>query len=41
VERNLQGTRNSFVSDVWPGDALLLNAPSANLNAQVVIRSVK
>jgi hypothetical protein len=36
-----KGTRNSFVSDVWPGDALLLNAPSANLNAQVVIRSVK
>jgi hypothetical protein len=25
---------------VWPGDALELNAPSANLNAQVVVRSV-
>jgi hypothetical protein len=35
------GTRASFASDVWPGDALLLDAPSANLNAQVVIRSVK
>lgn len=28
-------------ADVWPGDALQLNAPSANLNAQVVVRSVK
>jgi hypothetical protein len=36
-----KGTRLSFVSDVWPGDALLLNAPSTNLNAQVVVRSVK
>ena len=35
------GTRFSFASDVWPGDALLLNAPSTNLNAQVVVRSVK
>ena len=34
-------TRASFASDVWPGDALALNAPSANLNAQVVIRAVK
>jgi hypothetical protein len=25
---------------VWPGDALQLNAPSANLTAQVVVRSV-
>jgi hypothetical protein len=25
---------------VWPGDALLLNAPSTNLNAQVVARTV-
>ena len=31
----------SFAADVWPGDALLLNAPSANLNANVVVRSVK
>ncbi len=36
-----KGTRASFSSDVWPGDALALNAPSANLNAQVVVRSVK
>ena len=35
------GTRTSFASDVWPGDALQLNAPSTNLNAQVVVRSVK
>ena len=35
------GIRNSFANDVWPGDALLLNAPSTNLNAQVVIRTVK
>jgi hypothetical protein len=36
-----KGLRNSFASDVWPGDALLLNAPSTDLNAQVVVRSVK
>lgn len=36
-----KGNRTSFATDVWPGDALLLNAPSTNLNAQVVIRSVK
>lgn len=36
-----KGVRNSFASDVWPGDALLLNAPSTNLNAEVVVRSVK
>jgi hypothetical protein len=35
------GTRTSFAADVWPGDALQLNAPSTNLNAQVVVRSVK
>lgn len=35
------GNRMSFASDVWPGDALLLNAPSANLNAEVVVRTVK
>ncbi len=35
------GNRNSFAADVWPGDALLLNAPSASLDAQVVVRSVK
>ena len=36
-----RGTRASFAADVWPGDALLLNAPSTNLDAEVVIRSVK
>ncbi len=36
-----KGNKTSFVADVWPGDALLLNAPSANMNVQVVVRSVK
>jgi hypothetical protein len=36
-----KGNRTSFASDVWPGDALLLNAPSTSLDAQVVVRSVK
>ncbi len=36
-----KGSRNSFADDVWPGDALLLNAPSSNLDAQVVVRTVK
>ena len=36
-----QGNKSSFATDVWPGDALLLNAPSANVNVQVVVRSVK
>ena len=36
-----KGNRTSFAADVWPGDALLLNAPSTDLNAQVVVRSVK
>jgi hypothetical protein len=35
------GNRTSFATDVWPGDALLLNAPSTNLDAQVVVRTVK
>ncbi|MGA2887657.1 MAG: hypothetical protein ABSE51_06360 [Terracidiphilus sp.] len=35
-----KGSRMSFAADVWPGDALLLNAPSTNLNAQVVVRAV-
>jgi len=35
------GNRMSFASDVWPGDALLLNAPSTSLNAEVVVRTVK
>jgi hypothetical protein len=36
-----EGTRSSFATDVWPGDALLLNAPSTNLDAQVVMRTVR
>jgi hypothetical protein len=36
-----KGNRSSFSSDVWPGDALLLNAPSTSLYAQVVVRTVK
>ncbi len=36
-----RGTRDCFAADVWPGDALFLNAPSANLNAEVVVRGVK
>ncbi|MFP5204169.1 MAG: hypothetical protein ACLGP3_07060 [Acidobacteriota bacterium] len=36
-----KGTRASFAADVWPGDALALNAPSTGLNAQVVVRTVK
>jgi hypothetical protein len=36
-----KGTRLSFASDVWPGDALQLVAPSTDLNAQVIVRSVK
>jgi hypothetical protein len=35
-----KGVRNSFANEVWPGDALMLNAPSTNLNAQVVVRTV-
>lgn len=36
-----KATQASFAADVWPGDALGLNAPSMNLSAQVVVRSVK
>jgi hypothetical protein len=36
-----KGTSACFAADVWPGDALLLNAPSANLNAEIVVRTVK
>jgi hypothetical protein len=36
-----KGNRTSFSTDVWPGDALLLNAPSTSLDAQVVVRTVK
>jgi hypothetical protein len=35
-----KGHRMSFAADVWPGDALLLNAPSTSLDAQVVVRAV-
>jgi hypothetical protein len=35
-----KGPQSSFAADVWPGDALLLNATSTNLNTQVVIRAV-
>jgi hypothetical protein len=35
-----RGTNYDFVTDVWPGDALALNAASCNLIAQVVVRSV-
>jgi hypothetical protein len=35
-----KGNALSFAADVWPGDALLLNAPSLSLNSQVVVRSV-
>jgi hypothetical protein len=36
-----KSTRASFAADVWPGDALLLNAPSASLDVQVVVRTIK
>jgi hypothetical protein len=36
-----KGTQLNFTSDVWPGDALALNAPSLNLNLQLIVRSVK
>ncbi len=35
-----KGTRASFSADVWPGDALQVNAPSTDLNAQVIVRTV-
>jgi hypothetical protein len=36
-----KSSKASFATDVWPGDALLLNAPSASLNAEVVVRTVR
>jgi hypothetical protein len=36
-----KGLRNSFAADVWPGDALLFNAPSTSLDVQVVVRTVR
>lgn len=35
-----KGTGLSFAADVWPGDALQLNAPSLTMNVQVVVRQV-
>jgi hypothetical protein len=35
------GTNFEFADDVWPGDALLLNAPSANLALQTIVREVQ
>lgn len=35
-----QGTNCDFATDVWPGDALALDAASCNLSAQMVVRSV-
>jgi hypothetical protein len=35
-----RGSKMSFAADVWPGDALLLSAPSTSLDAQVVVRTV-
>ncbi len=34
-------TSANLDADIWPGDALLLTAPSLSLNFQVVIRAVK
>jgi hypothetical protein len=36
-----KGLRNSFATDVWPGDALKLTAPSTDLDTQVVVRAVR
>ncbi len=36
-----QGLRVNFATDVWPGDGLQLNASSASLNTQLVVRAVK
>jgi hypothetical protein len=36
-----KGTQFDFAADVWPGDALALNAPSCSLDVQVVVRTVK
>jgi hypothetical protein len=36
-----RGTNHDFADDVWPGDALAMSAPSCNLDAQLVIRSVR
>jgi len=36
-----KGSNFDFAGDVWPGDALLLNVSSANLDSQVIVREVK
>jgi len=36
-----KSTSLSFTSDVWPGDALQLSAPSAEIDAQLIVRTVK
>jgi hypothetical protein len=36
-----KGRQLNFATDVWPGDALELVAESTNLDAQVIVRSVK
>jgi hypothetical protein len=36
-----RGSNFDFAADVWPGDALALNAPSCGLNAQLIVRTVK
>ncbi len=36
-----KGTSLDFTSDVWPGDALALNAPSCGINSQLIVRAVK
>lgn len=38
---SFQCSNATLASDVWPGDALLLNAPSLALDSQVVVRAVK
>ena len=38
---NYRCTSATLRSDIWPGDALLLNISSLNLNSQVVVRTVK
>jgi hypothetical protein len=35
-----KGTNFEFASDVWPGDAIQIHAPSANLESQVIVREV-
>ena len=37
---NYRCTGATLQNDVWPGDALLLNTPSLNMNSQVVVRAV-